>query len=42
MAWYFTHKACGFLASQQLIKPTLPALEGKVNQTAEFPGLSEQ
>ena len=40
MLWFGIsgHKACGILALQPGIEPTLPALEGKVNQTArEFP-----
>ena len=28
--WFFGHEACGFLAPQPGLKPTSPALEGKV------------
>ena len=33
MFWYFGPKACGILASQLEIKPTPPALEGKILTT---------
>ena len=33
MFWFFGHKACGILAPQPGIKPTPPALEGKVLTT---------
>ena len=39
MFWFFGHKACGILALQPGIKPTPPALEGKVLTTGP-PGKS--
>ena len=39
MFWFFGHKACGILAPQPGIKPTPPALEGKVLTTGP-PGKS--
>ena len=30
MFWFFGHEACGILAPQPGIKPTLPGWEGKV------------
>ena len=40
MFWFFGHKACGILAPQPGIKPTPPALEGKVLTTGP-PGKSQ-
>ena len=41
MFWFFGREACGTLAPQAGIKPTPPALEGKVLTTGS-PGKSPQ